>query len=87
MSYDLSFKRQAMKALVRLPREEGEHVLERLQKLAENPGCPDVDVKALQGRPGYRLRIGGMRIVFERDDKRQHITILRIAPRGRAYRQ
>lgn len=86
MSYDLSFKRQAMKALVRLPRQEGERVLERLQKLAEDPGRPDMDVKALQGRQGYRLRVGGMRIVFERDDKRQHITILRIAPRGRAYR-
>ena len=85
--YELTFKRQASKALVRLPRREGERLLEQLQKLAENPGRPDIDVSALKGRPGYRLRVGDMRVIFERDDKRQHIAVLRIAPRGQAYKQ
>ena len=87
MAYDLTFKRQALKTLVRLPRREGERLLEQVRKLAEDPGRPDVDVKPLRGRPGYRLRVGGVRVVFERDDEQRHIAVLRIVPRGQAYRQ
>ena len=87
VTYELTFRRQALKTMVKLPRSEGQRVLEQLQKLAESPGRPDIDVKALRGRPGYRLRVGNMRVVFERDDERRHIAVLRIAPRGQVYRQ
>ena len=44
-----------------------------------------MDIKTLQGRPAIRLRVGDMRIIFERDDQARVIDVLRVAPRVRAY--
>ncbi|MYH63792.1 MAG: hypothetical protein F4148_19265 [Caldilineaceae bacterium SB0675_bin_29] len=41
----------------------------------------------MEGRPGFRLRVGGYRVIFERDDKARTIDVLRVAARGQAYRQ
>lgn len=45
------------------------------------------DVKKLQGTTHrYRLRVGDMRVLFEYDPEHQAITIVKIAPRGQAYK-
>lgn len=45
------------------------------------------DVKRLQGtRQTYRRRVGNWRILFDADFTARQIDILRIAQRGRAYR-
>lgn len=41
----------------------------------------------LQGRPGYRVRVGDYRIVYEVDDEQQTVTVLRIGHRRDVYRQ
>ena len=83
--YRLTIKRQAVRALQRMPRTQATRIRGELDKLAENPDRRDIDVAALQGRSGYRLRIGAMRIIYERDDDARTIDIMRIAPRGQAY--
>ncbi|MCY3919821.1 MAG: type II toxin-antitoxin system RelE/ParE family toxin [Chloroflexi bacterium] len=83
--YRLTIKRQAVRALQRMPRDQAIRIRGELDKLAEDPARRDIDVAALQGRSGYRLRVGGMRIIYERDDDARVIDILRIAPRGQAY--
>ncbi len=85
--YQLTFKRQAAKALVKLPIRESGRIREQLDKLAQDPNRPDIDVRALTGRDGYRLRVGEVRAILERDDKQRLITVLRIAPRGRVYKK
>ena len=37
------------------------------------------------GRPGFRLRIGGWRVIFERHEEAREIDVLRIGPRGDVY--
>jgi mRNA interferase RelE/StbE len=54
----------AAKDLVALPREGRERVEAGLQRSAMNGHG---DVKALQGRDGYQLRIGSYRVVFDED--------------------
>ena len=83
--YRLTIKRQAVRALQRMPRTQATRIRGELDKLAENPDRRDIDVAALQGRSGYRLRVGAMRIIYERDADARTIDIMRIAPRGQAY--
>ena len=85
--YKLTFKRQAIKALRKMPLALARRIRRELDELAENPEGRDLDVNALRGRRGFRLRVGEMRIIFERDDDACIIDVLRIAPRGQAYRR
>ena len=54
----------AAKDLDGLPREAREQVEVGLHRYAMTG---QGDVKALQGRGGYRLRIGGCRVIFDED--------------------
>ena len=83
----LTIKRQAIRALQRMPHQQAQRIRRELDKLAERPDRRDTDVAVLRGRSGYRLRIGDLRIIFERDDKTRVIDVLRIDPRGQVYRR
>ena len=85
--YRLTFKRQAAKALVRLPGQASRRIRDQLDKLSENPNRADIDIGALSGRDGYRLRVGGTRVIFELDHDTRLITVLRIAPRSQVYKK
>jgi mRNA-degrading endonuclease RelE of RelBE toxin-antitoxin system len=39
------------------------------------------------GAQEWRLRVGDWRVRFDRDDEAQAIVVLRVLPRGRAYRE
>lgn len=69
-----------------MPRQNAQRIRRALHSLAANPDRRDIDIAPLEGRPGYRLRVGGVRILFERDDEAYLIDVLRIFPRGQAYK-
>lgn len=54
--------------------------------LGDNPDDPRLDIKPLSGREGYRLRVGGWRVLFTREDVVRVIAIEQIKPRGDAYK-
>ena len=70
-----------------MPRQNAQRVRRALDKLAEDPDRRDCDVSTLGGRPGYRLRVGDMRIIFDRDDEAFVLDVLRILPRGQAHKR
>jgi mRNA interferase RelE/StbE len=41
----------------------------------------------LAGRDDYRIRVGDWRVVYELDDARRHVIIVRIAHRRDVYRR
>lgn len=86
-AYELTIKRQPLRALQRMPRQQAQRIRRELDKLAENPNRRDVDFAALKGRLGLRLRVGDARIIVERDDEARIIDVLRIAPRGQTYKR
>jgi len=53
-----------------------------LDKLEMEP--PNGDIKKLQGKDGYRVRVGTYRILF--DIEKDRIDVFSISPRGGAYR-
>lgn len=85
--HHLRFSKRAAKALLEMPRLNAERIRRQLKLLVDDPGRRDMDIVALQGRDGFRLRVGDMRIIFERNDRARVIDVLRIAPRGQVYRQ
>jgi mRNA interferase RelE/StbE len=59
-------------------------ILEAIGRLA---ATGQGDVRPLQGRAGeYRLRVGDWRVIFSREAGLLVILILRVQPRGDAYR-
>jgi len=72
--------------LRRLPRDLARRILDSLERLAAEPFAPGHDVVPLRGRPGFRLRIGGWRVLFVIDDEELVILVLDILPRGDAYK-
>ena len=70
-----------------MPRLDGQRIRHELDKLTENAERREVDIDTLTGRSGCRLGVGGMRIIFERDDEARTVDVLRIVPRGEAYKR
>jgi len=81
--YRLEFYRSALSALRRLPQREQARVYDRLDRLA---AAPYGDVRKLEGRDGYRIRIGTYRVLYDIDDAARLITVRLIANRKDAYR-
>ena len=85
--YRLKIRKQAIKALRRMPGEDARRIRGELEKLAKDPDRSDVDMAQLRGRPGFRLRAGGWRVIFERSEETHEIDVLRIGPRGDVYKK
>lgn len=61
-------------------------IAEKIQQLGLDPDHPDLDTRKLEGEPGWRLRVGAWRIIYERQDDVKIIAIEKIKPRGDAYK-
>ena len=81
----IRMRNKALKTLSRMSGGDRRRVLGRLERLAENPDRRDVDVAPLRRYPGFRLRVGGWRVVFSRNDAAREINVLQIRSRGDAY--
>ena len=84
MSYDLSINRRAQKQINRLPAEIRQRVRRSVLDLAQNPR--PAGTRRLQGRAGWRIRIGDYRAIYEIDDERRVIEVLNVAHRRESYR-
>jgi mRNA interferase RelE/StbE len=85
-AYRVLFTKSADKALRRLPRNTAQRIRRSLDDLASNPYAEHLDVTKLQNRPGYRLRVGDWRVIYEFGREELTILVLRIGSRGEVYR-
>jgi mRNA interferase RelE/StbE len=84
--YAVFMTRDAIKALRRLPRKHAAAIRAKIGRVARDPYAPNANLGPLHGRPGFRLRAGDWRVIYELDDARRIMTILAIGPRGGVYR-
>lgn len=56
-----------------------------IERMAE--GDPSTDVRRLKGSDELRLRVGEWRVRFKRDAAKHEIVVLRVLPRGKAYKR
>ena len=62
-------------------------MLEALIRIRQRPEWLGLDVTRLVGRPGYRLRVGQYRAVFERNDAAFIILVINIDSRSEIYKR
>lgn len=58
-------------------------IRQKIEELAHDPGSLAANMKRLQGRPEYRLRVQDWRVIFRIEQN--ILWIDDIAPRGSAY--
>ncbi|MDR1015596.1 MAG: type II toxin-antitoxin system RelE/ParE family toxin [Coriobacteriales bacterium] len=79
----VTLSRKAHKQYDRLNEPIRSRVRTALDCLSKEP--PQGDIKSLEGRDGYRVRVGGHRIIFDRIH--DTIVVYGIEPRGGAYKR
>lgn len=84
--YQVEYKRPARKALQRMPRETAQRFLHAFERLAEDPERKNLDVKPLQGRDGFLLRMGSWRALYTLEHARLVILAVQIGARGDIYK-
>lgn len=82
--HSIEFTREAAKALDKMPRNVRELVVEKIEGLARDP-FGAANVKKLMGLPGYRLRVGNWRVIYDVESGRLVVRVLKIGPRGGVY--
>jgi len=66
-----------------MPRNIAETIVKKIEAVAADPYARNNNATRLQGRPGYRLRVGDWRVLYELGENR--LLVLDIKPRGGAY--
>ena len=88
--WNVELSDEALKYIKKLSKSSPSRILDNLEMLetSENP-LDHKSVRLLVGklRGFYRLRVGGLRILFELDDKNKRIGVLLIVPRGNACKK
>ena len=80
MGYNANYSRNAEKYLDSQTNTVRKRIMDAIDDL------PDGNIKKLQGREGYRLTIGGFRVLFDYIDD-SVIDIIAIGPRGDIYKK
>ena len=83
--YEVVFRKEALRTLRRMPRNIAEFIREKLEQVRADPYAPNNNVTKLVGRPGYRLRVGDWRVIYELENNQLVLLVIRIAPRGEVY--
>lgn len=83
MSYTLSFTRQALKALEKINNPYYDQLKKAISDLCLNPR--PVGYKQLNGRDGYRIRVGDYRIIYDIFDDILVVDIIAIGHRKNIY--
>lgn len=81
--YKLFIEKAVYKQLKNIPEKYYRKIMASIAALANNPrpsGC-----KKLKGRPGYRIREGNYRIIYEINDKILTVTVIEAGDRKEIY--
>ncbi|MGA1988684.1 MAG: type II toxin-antitoxin system RelE/ParE family toxin [Candidatus Sulfotelmatobacter sp.] len=73
------------KSLARIPVNWQKRIVGKIKEIAADPYAGHNNVTRLQGRDGYRLRIGDWRVIYELHDDRLEVWALEVGARGGIY--
>ena len=83
--YSVMFTKEALRTLRRIPKNIAQLIREKIDIIAREPYAPHNNVTKLVGRPGYRLRVGDWRVIYEVQGDQLIMLVVRIGPRGDIY--
>lgn len=82
--YKIIFKRSVAKDLRKIPKADVGRILERIDALAHDPkgsGC-----SKLSAQERYRVRVGLFRIIYEIQDLKLIVQVVKVGHRSAIYR-
>ncbi len=85
MVYKVVTTRSFARDLSRLPLIWQKRIVAKIKNIAADPYGRHNNVTKLQGRDGYRLRVGDWRVIYELQDDRLELWALEVGPRGGIY--
>ena len=74
-----------VKALSRLPLNWQKRIMVKIKEVAVDPYAPNNNLTKLQGRDGYRPRVGDWRVIYELHDGQLVMLVLDVGARGDIY--
>lgn len=84
--YEVFYQQKALKTLQKLPRNLSRLIREKINQLAQDLHAPNPNVRLLEGRNGYRLRVGDWRVLYELFNDRLVIVVVKVKTRGDVYK-
>lgn len=84
-SYELLFRKSVAKDLRGFPTRDIKRIMQRIRSLADDPrpaGC-----EKLSGQERYRVRQGIYRIIYEIEDAKLLVLVVKVGNRSNAYRR
>ena len=70
----------------KLPENIRRNIVGKLSVLAADPTVANNNVRPLRGVPGFRLRVGDWRVLYEIDHARRRLRVRHVGPRGEGYK-
>lgn len=84
--YALLYHPRVEKFLVKIPKKDARRILEKIELLQKNPDSAVLDTKKLVNtKRSYRLRVGTIRVIYEKDDTRRVLYMHDMDFRGNIY--
>lgn len=83
MTYRIELRPAAVRALKRIDHQDHDRIRGAIALLAHNPRPPSA--RALQGRPGLRVRVGDYRIVYTVHDDVLLVLVVTLGHRRDVY--
>ncbi len=70
----------------KLPENIRRNIDGKLSALAADPTVANNNVRPLRGVPGFRLRVGDWRVLYEIDHAQRRLRVRHVGPRGEGYK-
>jgi len=77
------YEKVVFKQLKNIPERDYQRIMAAIAGLANNPRPPGC--KKLKGRPGYRVRTGNYRVIYDINDKILTVTVIEAGKRKEIY--
>jgi len=83
--YEVAYSKRADRTLHKIPHHLARRIRVKLSQIAFDPYGRHNNVTKLQDRPGFRLRAGDWRVIYEVHDEQLVVLVLEIGTRGDIY--
>ena len=87
LTYQISYSGSVLRRLTRLDPKTRGRIVGKIEAVAADPTAPNSNLDHMTGTDGYRLRIGGWRVVFDLHHQTKTMQVQRIRTRGDAYKK
>jgi len=83
-SYRIEFAKGVRKDFKRIPNNDANRILKKIESLSENPRPPES--KKLTNDDSHRVRIGNYRVIYDIQDNVLIVLVLKVGNRKDVYR-